>query len=71
MTNKLGEVVNYGCYGGKAISIHHTPNSGDISIQLPDCMNDVPVGVLAYIDKEGKIAFMEEDPHDYEDRDES
>jgi len=65
MTNKLGEVVNYGCYGGKAISIHHYPNSGDITIQLPDSLNAVPVGLIAYIDHEGKLMFVEEDPHDY------
>jgi len=64
MTNKIGYVRNYGCYGGKAISIHVPPCSGSATIQLPDCFNDVPPGFIAYIDDEGKIAFMEEDPNE-------
>jgi len=63
MSNKLGEVVNYGM-GGKAVAIHHQPYSGDTVIALPDCMNNVPAGVLAYIDDDGKIAFMDGDPND-------
>jgi hypothetical protein len=59
MTNKIGEVIDYGCCGGKAISVDNTPHR-NVSIQLPDCFNDVPAGLIAYIDREGKIAFMEE-----------
>ena len=64
MTNKIGEVISYGCYGGKAIHVDDSPNRG-VSISLPDCLNHIPVGFIAYIDNEGKLTFMEEDPHDY------
>lgn len=64
MTNKIGTVINYGCYGGKAINVEDPPHRG-ISIALPDCLNNIPVGFIAYIDHEGKLMFMEEDPHDY------
>lgn len=64
MTNKIGEIINYGCYGKKAILVDDSPHHG-VSIELPDCFNEVPVGFIAYIDEEGKIQVMEEDPHDY------
>jgi hypothetical protein len=64
MTNKLGEVINHGCNGRRAICIHHPPNSGDVSITLPDCFNDVPIGLIAYIDHEGKIQFTDGDPNE-------
>jgi hypothetical protein len=64
MTNKLGEVISYGCYGGKAICLHHHPNSGDMSIPLPDSMKDTPIGVIAYLDDEGKIQFTDGDPNE-------
>ena len=71
MTNKIGEIVSYGCTGGKGISVQTPPYCSTTTIQLPDCMNHIPVGFIAYIDDYGKLAFMEEDPHDYEDRGES
>ena len=68
MSNKLGEVISYGCYGGKAIMIHTSPYGGSPSIPLPEIFNDVPVGFIAYLDSKGQVRFMDEDPHDYEDR---
>lgn len=64
MTNKLGVVVNYGCFGGKGVVIHRSPNSGSPTIQLPACFDNIPVGFIAYLDDSGKIAFMDEDPNE-------
>ena len=60
MTNKLGHIVP-GDGGTKAISLYPTISG---KIQLPECMNNVPIGVIAYVDHEGKIAFMDGDPND-------
>ena len=67
MTNKLGDVIEYA--GGRAIHIEIVcPRDHDVgcshAVQLPECMNNVPVGMIAYIDHEGKIAFSDGDPND-------
>ncbi len=38
--------------------------AGHIEI-LPDSMQDIPEGFIAFLDSSGKLSFVEEDPHDY------
>jgi hypothetical protein len=40
--------------------------TGHIEI-LPDSMQDIPEGFIAFLDSSGKLSFVEEDPHDYHD----
>ena len=58
MVEKLG-VVWTDCYGGKRLSICIPPKT--TSFALPDCFKHIRDGMIAYIDNEGKLAFVEEE----------
>ena len=64
MTNKLGTVQSGRC--GKFI-LHE----GKYLVDLPDNFQDIPDGWLVYLDREGQLQVMDEDPHDYFSRKEA
>jgi hypothetical protein len=64
MTRGLGVVIA-GPTGKKAIAISCSKCCGRHLEILPDSMQDIPEGFIAFLDSTGKLSFVEEDPHDY------
>ncbi len=68
MSNKLG-VVSTATNGKRYIEITAAcPNCGSDAgkiLFLPERLKDVPEGFLVYVDDQGQLQVMEEDPHDY------
>jgi ribosomal protein S27AE len=67
MSNKLGTLFTGLC--GKVIR-HETgcPKCGEQvldAFECPDRLKDLPDGFIVYIDSDGSLQAMEEDPHDY------
>lgn len=67
MSNKLGTIFSGPC--GKVIRTSQTCEScGEVvegAIECPDRLKDTPDGFIVYVDKDGSLQVMEEDPHDY------
>ena len=68
MSNKLGTIFTGPC--GKVIRTSRTCEHCGEDIEgviegLPDRLKDTPDGFIVYIDSDGCLQVMEEDPHDY------
>ena len=64
MTNKLGTVQS-GRFGKYIFP------DGKFLVDLPENLQEVPDGWLVYLDREGRLQVMDEDPHDYFSREEA
>lgn len=70
MTNKIGIVrgdyiiLECLCADYSCKEKGYTPHA----VQIPEDKAGVPDGFIAYLDRTGMLQFMDEDPHDYEDR---
>lgn len=76
MTNKLGIVKTVsrmtweGVPGPHKIIVRLTwcdtcKKDIETGIEMPESMKDTPDGFIVYVDDNGRLQVMEEDPHDY------
>jgi len=67
MSNKLGTIFSGPC--GKVIRnetrCQHCNEEVLSAFPCPDSMKGLPEGFIVYIDDNGTLQAMEEDPHDY------
>lgn len=68
MTNKLGNIFtgpSGKCIVQEAEACSKCGEDVYLVYECPDRLKDAPDGFIVYIDRDGALQVMEEDPHDY------